>query len=79
MLLIVGWPNEDPAQPHIDYTRGYWDTLAPSTDGYYTVDTADESEKVRHGNYQGNFARLQKVKKQYDPTNLFRLNANIKV
>lgn len=79
MLLIVGWPNEDPAQPHIDYTRGYWDTLAPSTDGYYTVDTADESEKVRHGNYQGNFARLQRVKKQYDPTNLFRLNANIKV
>jgi len=79
MILIVGWPNEDAAEPHVNYTRRYWDTLAPSTDGYYTVDTADESEKVRHGNYQGNFARLQKVKKKYDPTNLFRLNANIKV
>jgi hypothetical protein len=34
---------------------------------------------VRHGNYQGNFPRLLEIKRKYDPTNLFRLNANIKV
>jgi FAD/FMN-containing dehydrogenase len=28
-------------------------------------------------NYQGNFPRLLKIKKKYDPDNLFRLNANI--
>jgi FAD/FMN-containing dehydrogenase len=79
MLMTISWPKDDEAEPHVNYIREFWDTLAPSTDGYYTVDTANESEKIRHGNYQSNFARLQDVKKKYDPTNLFRLNANIKV
>ena len=52
--------------------------LETATDGYYTVDTADESREVRHANYQGNFPRLLELKKKYDPTNLFRLNANIR-
>lgn len=77
MFAVVGWPNEDPAEPHINYMRNYWTSLVPFTDGYYTVDTASESKEVRHGNYQGNFPRLLQVKKKYDPDNLFRLNANI--
>jgi len=77
MLIFVGWPLQNEAAPHVSYIRRYWDTLAPYTDGYYTVETFDESREVRHGNYQGNFERLLAVKKKYDPTNLFRLNANI--
>ena len=77
LFAIVGWPNEDPAQPHVDYIKSYWDSLHPFTDGYYTVDTADESRQTRHGNYQSNFPRLLEVKRKYDPTNLFRLNANV--
>ena len=77
MFLIVQWPNEDDSQPHVDYIRKYWKTLEPATDGYYTVDTADESREVRHANYQVNFPRLMELKKKYDPTNLFRMNANI--
>ena len=77
MFVIVTWPNEDDSAPHIDYIRNYWRALEPATDGYYTVDTSDESREVRHGNYQGNFPRLMALKKKYDPTNLFRLNANI--
>ena len=77
MFLIVQWPNEDDRTKHVDYVRKYWKTLEPATDGYYTVDTADESREVRHANYQGNFPRLLALKKKYDPTNLFRLNANI--
>jgi FAD/FMN-containing dehydrogenase len=79
MLLIVGWPTTDDGAPHIAYLRRYWASLEPATDGYYTVETDDESDTVRHGNYQGNFQRLLEVKKKYDPSNLFRLNANIKV
>ena len=77
MLVFVGWPLQNEAEPHVSYIRRYWDTLAPYTDGYYTVETFDESREVRHGNYQGNFPRLLELKKKYDPTNLFRLNANI--
>ena len=77
MFVSVTWPKEDEASRHVDYIRGYWSQLERSTDGYYTVDTSDESRAVRHGNYQGNFPRLLEIKKKYDPTNLFRLNANI--
>lgn len=77
MFVIVQWPSEDEVGQHVDYIRRYWRDLEPHTDGYYTVDTADESRAVRHANYQGNFPRLMGLKKKYDPSNLFRLNANI--
>lgn len=77
MFCVVAWPNDVDSTGHIKYIRDYWAALEPSTDGYYTVDTSDESRAVRHGNYQGNFPRLLDLKKKYDPTNLFRLNANI--
>ena len=77
MFVSVTWPKDDDASRHVEYIRGYWDQLERSTDGYYTVDTSDETRAVRHGNYQGNFPRLLEIKRKYDPTNLFRLNANI--
>ena len=77
MFVIVSWPNEDDDAPHVNYIRNYWKSLESATDGYYTVDTSDEPRAIRHGNYQVNFPRLMELKKKYDPTNLFRLNANI--
>ncbi len=77
MFMIVSWPRETDGASHINYIRDHWGELESATDGYYTVDTADESRAIRHGNYQGNFPRLLEIKKKYDPTNLFRLNANI--
>lgn len=77
MMVLAQWPFGSEGGPHIDYLRDYWSTIEPRTDGFYTVDTANESREIRHGNYQGNFTRLLEVKKKYDPTNLFRLNANI--
>ena len=78
MFINVSWPIKNEDAPHVSYIREYWKSLAWATDGYYTVDSSDESDKRRHSNYQGNFPRLLEVKKKYDPTNLFRLNANIK-
>ena len=77
MFMIVSWPHDSDGTSHVNYIRDHWGTLESATDGYYTVDTADESRAIRHGNYQGNFPRLMALKKKYDPTNLFRLNANI--
>ncbi len=73
----VSYPlNVDPAV-HIAFIREYWKKIEPFTDGYYTVDVADEPQSQVHANYQANLQRLREVKQTYDPTNLFRLNANI--
>ncbi len=77
MFVSVTWPKDDEPTDNVRYIREYWGKLETATDGYYTVDSGDESRAVRHGNYQGNFPRLLAIKKRYDPTNLFRLNANI--
>ena len=74
---FAGSAKDADADTHVRYIRDWWGQLEPATDGYYTVDTSDESRAVRHANYQGNFPRLLALKKKYDPTNLFRLNANI--
>jgi len=39
--------------------------------------TEEEGDRVAAA-YGANYARLVKVKKQYDPDNLFHLNQNIK-
>jgi hypothetical protein len=77
MFTVVSWPLSIDAAPHIQYIRDYWKTLEPFTDGYYTNEVAGEAQRVVDANYQGNLPRLRALKKKYDPTNLFRLNANV--
>ena len=80
MMAIAAWRQGtvDPAE-HMQATRKYWATLEPFTRGFYVNDLAREaSASDINANYRGNYPRLVKIKKTYDPTNLFRLNANIK-
>jgi FAD binding domain-containing protein/berberine-like enzyme len=76
-LLLVDWPAEVDPTRHIDWLKKYWDTVVPHTDGFYTNDVVDETQKQIDENYLGNYARLLALKNKYDPTNLFRLNANV--
>jgi FAD/FMN-containing dehydrogenase len=81
MMAVSGWPMAagDPA-PHMQATRNYWKTLEPFTRGFYVNDLAREvTSKDINENYRGNYSRLVEVKKKYDPTNLFRLNANVRL
>jgi FAD/FMN-containing dehydrogenase len=77
MLVFIDWPVDNDPTQHIDYIRRYWKTVEAFTDGYYTNDGSDRTQQVENANYQGNFDRLRQLKETYDPTNLFRLNANI--
>jgi hypothetical protein len=77
-LLTVDWPGDVDPAPHVKWLLAYWDTIRPHTDGFYTNDASDESQKMLDENYLGNLPRLVKLKNQYDPTNLFRLNANVR-
>jgi len=79
MMTVAAWPvgNADPSE-HIQATRNYWSTLEPFTRGFYVNDLAREvTSKDINANYRGNYQRLLALKKKYDPTNLFRLNANV--
>ena len=75
---LVSWPLDIDSAPHVSYVRQYWSKIEPFTDGYYTNDLGDQTQRSIDANYQGNLARLQQIKAKYDPTNLFRLNANVK-
>jgi FAD/FMN-containing dehydrogenase len=79
LMVVVAWEPTVARGPHVDYIRRYWGELENHTRGYYTVDTGNEAQSVINSNYQGNFERLLKLKRRYDPTNLFRLNANIRL
>ena len=77
LAALVSWPVDADASPHVQYIKDYWSTLEPFTNGFYTNEVGDQPQRVLDANYQGNLARLQKVKAKYDPKNLFRLNANV--
>jgi Berberine and berberine like len=48
------------------------------TAGAYVNFMEEEGEDRVRESYRGNYDRLVQIKRRYDPTNLFRLNQNIK-
>ena len=77
MFTAVSWPLAGDPKPHVAHVKKYWATLERFTDGYYTNEIGEEAQTFVDANYQGNLPRLQALKNKYDPTNLFRLNANV--
>ncbi len=78
MIFTVGWKPNASAEDHVRSIKKSWKTLMPFTDGFYVNEADDDSAKLVNKNYRGNFARLLDIKKEYDPDNIFRLNANIR-
>lgn len=77
-LLTADWPATADPTAHVSWLRKYWQSIEPHTVGFYTNDVVDETQKQVDENYLGNYPRLVALKNKYDPTNLFRLNANVK-
>ncbi|MGI9285330.1 MAG: FAD-binding oxidoreductase [Pseudomonadales bacterium] len=80
MMVWNQWlDRESPAErgQRIAEVRTVWSRLAKYTHGYY-VNLNDENEERTHANYGANYARLVKVKNQYDPVNLLHQNANVR-
>jgi FAD/FMN-containing dehydrogenase len=79
MLCFVNWPYGTDPGAHIAWIRQFWTTVEPFTQGFYVNDLeADMTAATIRENYRQNHERLVAVKNRYDPTNLFRLNANIR-
>jgi hypothetical protein len=80
IVLGGSWPKPvDEAEEWIASVRKDWDTMAPLTNGFYINNMmGDEGDKKIRANFGENYDRLVELKNKYDPTNLFRLNANVK-
>ena len=78
--VFTSWkmPPGDTAR-ELEWVRSAWAKIEPQTLGQYVNLAATDDREARiHAAYGDNYARLAELKKRYDPTNLFRLNANIK-
>jgi FAD/FMN-containing dehydrogenase len=59
--------------------RSFWDDLAPHHTSVYVNFLMDEGEeRVRQAYGAAKHDRLKALKRRYDPTNLFRLNQNVR-
>jgi FAD/FMN-containing dehydrogenase len=77
--IVSAWEHGD-AQRHIEWTRAFWTALEPFANSgvYINVLTDDETEERIRASYGINYERLVALKNMYDPTNLFRMNQNIR-
>ncbi len=78
--VIVGVdPDPANAEKITSWCKDYWSALHPySSGGAYLNFIMDEGEDRIKASYKDNYTRLTKIKKQYDPENIFRVNQNIK-
>jgi FAD/FMN-containing dehydrogenase len=78
--VIVGVsPEPKDADKITNWCKDYWEALHPySSGGAYSNFMMDEGQERVKASYKENYERLSKIKKQYDPNNLFRVNQNIK-
>ena len=80
MIMIIA-PFEDPAElpVHAAWTQSYFEALQPRATGVYSNFLENEGEaRIRDAYPTETYRRLVEVKRRYDPTNLFRLNQNIR-
>lgn len=78
LLSFVSWKTGADSEEHEKYIKSHWSNVEPYTNGFYVNDHFDQSQELVNSTYRENFPRLLKIKKRYDPTNLFKLNANIR-
>lgn len=78
MMIQAHWTDPAQSDEIIGWARSTWAELESHTNGFYvnTISEDDPQRRVR-GTYGDNYPRLVALKNAYDPTNLFRRNANI--
>jgi FAD/FMN-containing dehydrogenase len=77
MLAVVGaWTDPEDDEFAIEILRDWYGAIEPFTGAYYSNIEYDGADAGTRG-YGPNYRRLQQLKAQYDPSNLFRLNSNI--
>ena len=77
--IISQWNDPSETEGHVRWTRDGWNAVEPFATGGVYVNHLDAEEEGRiRAAYGNNYERLLALKNKYDPTNLFRMNQNIK-
>ncbi|MCZ6628469.1 MAG: FAD-binding oxidoreductase [SAR324 cluster bacterium] len=80
-VVNAGWDDAGEDERNVAWARETWQALREHATGgvYVNFIPADEGEeRVREAYGQSKYERLIALKNQYDPTNLFRVNQNIR-
>jgi len=81
VLNIVGtWPDPADSVANTAWVRETHAAISPYSNGssYVNFMTEEDAAHVRLAYARGAYERLVALKREYDPTNLFRLNQNIR-
>ena len=77
--VFSSWSDASETTRNIAWTRECWDAMRPfMVPGAYANYLEDEADPHARAAYGANYDRLAKLKEKYDPTNLFRINHNIR-
>jgi FAD/FMN-containing dehydrogenase len=78
-VIAAMYPNPADTAKNVAWVRDYWSALHPhSSGGAYVNFLMEEGEDRVRATYGANYDKLVAVKTKYDPTNLFRLNQNVR-
>jgi FAD/FMN-containing dehydrogenase len=76
--VTAAWPARDPnGDLHTSWVREGWEAMNPFSVGVYANFLSDEDAAGVEAAYGARLKRLTALKNRYDPTNFFRMNANI--
>jgi FAD/FMN-containing dehydrogenase len=79
LIILSQWTDPADSAKNIEWTRTFFDAMQPFFErGVYVNNLGEEGEERVKAAYGANYDRLLSLKNKYDPTNLFRLNQNIK-
>jgi FAD/FMN-containing dehydrogenase len=80
VVIVSEWTDPANNNPNIVWARESYDAMRPyfSSARYVNYLGDDEGDDAVEAAYGPNYPRLRTLKRKYDPTNLFRLNQNIR-
>ncbi|MGH6885100.1 MAG: FAD-binding oxidoreductase [Geminicoccales bacterium] len=78
--ILTSWADPEQTDEHLAWTRGFWEAMQPhAAQSVYVNNLGAEGEdRVRAAYAPEIYDRLIRLKDEYDPDNLFRLNQNIR-
>lgn len=78
-LILSQWVDPADSEANVRWTRALFAALEPFLErGVYVNDLGEEGEDRVRAAFGANYDRLVSIKQKYDPTNLFRVNQNVR-